>query len=176
LPAIAGYVPDQMVQAIAAFMDFCYIVRQYSFDEEDLIVLQDALERFETHRSIFQACGIRPSGISIPHIHALQHYKELIQLFGAPNGLCSSLTESKHITAIKKPYRHSNHNDALNQILIINQRLDNLSSYRNAYVTKGILLFYISFRNNISFTQFILIRVIQYHISTNRTRWSMGRY
>jgi hypothetical protein len=76
------------------------------------------------------------------------HYntmKSLFSLFGAPNGLCSSLTESKHITAVKKPYRWSNHNDALNQILIINQRLDNLISYRNAHVQK---VYYIIFNIN----------------------------
>lgn len=27
LPAIVSYVPDQMVQAIALFLDFCYLVR-----------------------------------------------------------------------------------------------------------------------------------------------------
>lgn len=132
-----------MVQAIAAFMDFCYIVRQYSLDEQDLEALQNALERFETHRSIFQTCGVRPSGISIPRIHALQHYKELIQLFGAPNGLCSSITESKHITAVKKPYRRSNRNEALYQILVINQRLDNLAAFRNAHNAEGTVIIYV---------------------------------
>ncbi|KAF8427570.1 hypothetical protein L210DRAFT_3614931 [Boletus edulis BED1] len=139
LPAIADYIPTQMVQAIAAFMEFCYIVRQYSLTEHDLKSLNSALQRFETHRSIFQTCGIRPSGISIPRIHALQHYEELIQLFGAPNGLCSSITESKHIKAVKKPYRRSNRNNALNQILITNQQLENLISYRNAHVAEGLL-------------------------------------
>jgi hypothetical protein len=109
-------------------------------DEGDLIALKDALQRFQTHCCIFQVCGICPSGISIPHIHALQHYEELIQLFGAPNGLCSSLTESKHITAVKKLYRQSNHNDALDHILIINQRLDNLISYINAHIAEGIFV------------------------------------
>ncbi|KAI6038103.1 hypothetical protein EDC04DRAFT_2868504 [Pisolithus marmoratus] len=30
LPAIAGYVPNEMLQALSAFMDFCYIVHQSS--------------------------------------------------------------------------------------------------------------------------------------------------
>ncbi|KAF8128403.1 hypothetical protein EV363DRAFT_1400566 [Boletus edulis] len=34
----------------------------------------------------------------------------MIRLFGAPNGLCLSIIESKHIKAIKEPYRQSNHN------------------------------------------------------------------
>ncbi|KAF8545891.1 hypothetical protein OG21DRAFT_1428433, partial [Imleria badia] len=48
-------------------------------------------------------------------------------LFGAPNGLCSSITESKHIKAVKQPYRRSNHHNALGQMLTTNQRLDKLA-------------------------------------------------
>ncbi|KAF8432343.1 hypothetical protein L210DRAFT_3414078 [Boletus edulis BED1] len=137
LAAVVDYIPPQMTQAIAAFMDFCYIIRQYSLDEQNLVALNNALERFQTHRTIFEDTGVRPSGISIPRIHALQHYTELIQLYGAPNGLCSSITESKHIAAVKKPYQRSNRNQALYQILIINQRMDNLASFRNARIAEG---------------------------------------
>ncbi|KAF9521566.1 hypothetical protein CPB83DRAFT_778511, partial [Crepidotus variabilis] len=35
--------------------------------------------------------------------HALSHYVLLIILFGASNGYCSSITESKHIKAVKEP-------------------------------------------------------------------------
>ncbi|KIM57144.1 hypothetical protein SCLCIDRAFT_131152, partial [Scleroderma citrinum Foug A] len=66
LPAIAGYVPDQMVQALAAFMDFCYIVRQSSLDEADLNALDNALQHFETECTIFETEEIRLDGISIP--------------------------------------------------------------------------------------------------------------
>lgn len=31
------------------------------------------------------------------------YYAYVITQFGAPNGLCSSITESKHIKAVKKP-------------------------------------------------------------------------
>ncbi|KAI6095772.1 hypothetical protein F5141DRAFT_1191198 [Pisolithus sp. B1] len=61
LPAIAGYVPNEMLQALSAFMDFCYTVCQSSL---------------------------------------------AIELFGAPNGLSTSIVESKHIHAIKRPYHH----------------------------------------------------------------------
>ncbi|KAJ6602598.1 hypothetical protein DFH09DRAFT_899515, partial [Mycena vulgaris] len=42
----------------------------------------------------------------------------------ATNGLCSSITESKHIKAVKKPYRHLNHN----RLLVANQCLDKLGA------------------------------------------------
>ena len=56
------------------------------------------------------------------------HYQHLIQQFGAPNGLCSSITESKHIKAVKKPWRRSNCFEALGQMLTTNQHLDKLAA------------------------------------------------
>ena len=138
LPAIADYVPSKMVQAIAAFMEFCYIVCQSTLDEADLIAMDKALKSFETERTIFEEVQICPNGISSPRIHALQHYQQLVQQFGAPNGLCTSITESKHIEAVKKPWRRSNHHKALlGQMLVTNQRLDNLAHFRANQFTKG---------------------------------------
>ncbi|KIJ17530.1 hypothetical protein PAXINDRAFT_72399, partial [Paxillus involutus ATCC 200175] len=138
LPAIVGLVPDRMVQAVSAFMDFCYIVRRSSLDEGDLNAMQDALERFETNRTVFVETGVQPNGISIPRIHSLKHYQSCIQEFGAPNGLCSSITESKHIRAVKRPWRRSNHYKALGQMLVINQRLDKLAYFRANRLAEGI--------------------------------------
>ena len=137
LPAIVDFVPSKMTHAIAAFMDFCYIVHQSSLDEADLEALDSALKRFEVERTIFEEVGIRPNGISIPCIHALQHYHQLIQQFGAPNGLCTSITESKHIDAVKKPWRKSNRHEALGQMLVTNQHLENIAYFRAKQITKG---------------------------------------
>ena len=57
----------------------------------------------------------------MPRQHSIIHYYALIRLFGAPNGLCSSITESKHIRAVKEPWRRSNRNEALGQMLITNR-------------------------------------------------------
>ncbi|KAH9037927.1 hypothetical protein EDB85DRAFT_1888285 [Lactarius pseudohatsudake] len=53
-------------------------------------------------REIFRTSGVRPKGFNLPRQHSMVHYVHLIQEFGAPNGLCSSITESRHITAVKK--------------------------------------------------------------------------
>ena len=53
------------------------------------------------------------------------HYRELIRKFGAPNGLCLSITESKHIEDVKCPYQHSNRFNALYQMI---QRLGQLNA------------------------------------------------
>ncbi|KAG2361322.1 hypothetical protein BDR07DRAFT_1238185, partial [Suillus spraguei] len=70
---------------------------------------------------------ISTENFSLSHQHSLQHYVLLIHLFGAPNGLCSSITEAKHIKAIKEPWRHSNQYKALGQMLITNRCLDKLA-------------------------------------------------
>jgi len=52
-----------MVQALAAFLDFCYIVCQSSLDEADLDALDNALHHFETEHVIFETEGICSDGI-----------------------------------------------------------------------------------------------------------------
>lgn len=120
-------------------MDFIYIARRDIIDTNDLIALDDALERFHNHRTIFQECGIRPTGFNLPRQHSLIHYHTHIQEFGAPNGLCSSITESKHIKAVKEPWRRSSRFNALGQMLLINQRLDNLAASRVDFASRGML-------------------------------------
>lgn len=139
LPAICGLVPDEIVKAIGAFLDFCYLVRRNDFDDTTLSNLDTALARFHQHREIFKTSGVRPKGFSLPRQHSLMHYRRNIELFGAPNGLCSSITESRHITAVKKPWRRSNHYKALGQMLVTNQRLDKLSAARADFVARGML-------------------------------------
>ena len=63
----------------------------------------------------------------------------MIREFGAPNGLCSSITESKHIKAVKIPWRRSNRYKALQQMLYINQRMDKLSAARLDFTRRGML-------------------------------------
>src|SRR6266487_3752783 len=96
-----------MIRAFSAFLDFCYIARHNVLTESSLDDLKDALRRFHLYRTIFQMTGVCPSGFSLPRQHSLVHYWNVIRLFGAPNGLCSSITESKHIKAVKEPWHRS---------------------------------------------------------------------
>ena len=110
-----------MVCALATFLDFCYLVRRNIIDESTLDAIDDALARFHRDHVIFEQAGVRPDGFSLPCQHSMKHYRLLIQLFGALNGLCSSITESKHIKAVKEPWRRSSHFEALSQMLVTNQ-------------------------------------------------------
>lgn len=120
-----------MVQCIVAFMDFCYLARRPSHTLETLQAMEEALERFHEYRVVFEEVGVRPDGFSLPRQHSLVHYVASIKLFESPNGLCSSITESRHITAVKRPWRRSGRNKkSLIYILRTNVRLSKLAALR----------------------------------------------
>ena len=80
--------------------------------------LEGALAQFHFHREAFIGTSrVNGDQVSLPQQHALKHYIHSIQLFGSPNGLCSSITESKYVKAVKEPWRCSNCFKALMQML-----------------------------------------------------------
>ncbi|KAH9039148.1 hypothetical protein EDB85DRAFT_2072572 [Lactarius pseudohatsudake] len=103
LPAIEGYVPNKMLYAVRAFLDFCYIARHNVISEITLTKLEDALAQFLEYRTVFQEEG------------------------------------AKHIKAVKEPWRRSNRNKPLKQILITNQRLDKLMAARIDFTQREML-------------------------------------
>ncbi|OSC97902.1 hypothetical protein PYCCODRAFT_1376275, partial [Trametes coccinea BRFM310] len=140
LPAIAQVLPPRIVRAISAFIEACYICRRNVVHESDLrgsfaLARQD----FHRHRAVFKETGVRPSGFSLPRQHSLEHYDQHIRNFGAPNGLCTSITEAKHIKAVKEPWRRSNRYEPLGQMLLTNQRLDKLAAARADFTARGML-------------------------------------
>ncbi|KAJ3914515.1 hypothetical protein F5877DRAFT_92682 [Lentinula edodes] len=139
LPAVAEYLPEDMTKCIASFLDFCYLVRRSDIDETALKSIENAIATFNHYRDIFQTSGVREH-FSIPRLHYVVHYPFSIMEFASLNGLCSSITESRHITAIKKPWRRSNRYNALSQMLLTNQCLDKLSALRSQLVENHLLL------------------------------------
>ncbi|KAH7904477.1 hypothetical protein BJ138DRAFT_991301, partial [Hygrophoropsis aurantiaca] len=138
LPAIEGHVPPEVVRTFRAFLEFCYLVRRNIITEDTLKQIQDALDRFHRYRKIFHRVGVVFT-FSLPRQHSMKHYPELIRQFGAPNGLCSSITECKHIKAVKQPYRRSSRFRALGQMLVTNQRLDKIAAARTDFTNRGML-------------------------------------
>ncbi|KIM53221.1 hypothetical protein SCLCIDRAFT_32081 [Scleroderma citrinum Foug A] len=114
------------------------MVRQNVITEQMLTEINDALERFHRYREVFRNSGVINS-FSLPWQHSMKHYNYLIRQFGAPNGLCSLITESKHIKAVKWPYRRMNRFQALGQMLLINQRLDKLAAACADFTERGML-------------------------------------
>ncbi|KAJ7241483.1 hypothetical protein B0H12DRAFT_1236970 [Mycena haematopus] len=138
LGTVAGYLPSDMVKCLSAFMDFCYLVRRNAISTVDLTTIKQSLDRFHHYRQIFITCGVRVD-ISLPRQHSLVHYIHFIQLFGSPNGLCSSITESKHIKAVKEPWRRSSRYNALSQMLVTLVRLDKLAALKALLTVRGML-------------------------------------
>lgn len=139
LSAITGHVPQEMVQAISAFIDICYLAWCSDLTEAMLKLFDIALAKFYEYWEVFHMTGVHPKGFSLPRQHALSHYHHLIQEFRAPNGICSSITESRHITAVKKPWRRSNRYEALGQMLLTNQWLDKLHAAQVDFIARGML-------------------------------------
>ncbi|KAI0671174.1 hypothetical protein C8Q78DRAFT_1069813 [Trametes maxima] len=137
LPAISGIVPSEIVRALSDFLEFCYFARRSHLTDSTLAQMDAARQRFNMHRQIFKATGIRPDGFSLPRQHSIEHYIQHIRNFGAPNGLCSSMTEAKHIKAVKEPWRRSNRYEALGQMLLTNQRLEKLSDARIDFAARS---------------------------------------
>ncbi|KAF7971987.1 hypothetical protein HWV62_19335 [Athelia sp. TMB] len=138
IAAIDGLVPDRVVCAVRTFVDFCYLARRNIHDTDSLEEMDKVLGEFHEHHKIFIELGIR-TDFNLPRQHSARHWTKLIREFGAPNGLCSSITESKHIKAVKRPWRRSKRYKALQQMLLINQRHDKLAAARIDFVRRGML-------------------------------------
>ncbi|KAI0364939.1 hypothetical protein BV20DRAFT_1056861 [Pilatotrama ljubarskyi] len=139
LPAISGIVPAEIVRTFAAFLEFCYLARRSHLTESTLAQMDAARRRFNESREFFRDHEVRSTGFSLPRQHSLEHYLQHIRNFGAPNGLCSSMTEAKHIKAVKEPWRRSNRFEALGQMLLTNQRLEKLSAARVDFTARGMM-------------------------------------
>ena len=136
--AIARYILSVMVRCISAFMDACYIARRNAIDSPSLEIFHCSVETFHQLRAAFVEAGIRTS-LSLPRQHALKHFYHAIHLFRSPNGLCSSITESKHIRAVKQPWRRSSRYHALTQMLKTLQRMDKMSVLHRRLEGSGML-------------------------------------
>ncbi|KAI0363452.1 hypothetical protein BV20DRAFT_1039932 [Pilatotrama ljubarskyi] len=152
LPAVAGYIPSKMVQALSAILDFCYLVRQPAITSADLLKIEAALLHFHEKHVIFEETGVHLIGFSLACQHALGHFPRLIQLF------------------VKKPWTHSNRYEVLGQMLLTKQRLNKLAAIWVDFTARGMLqgnichvcqtLFFLLFHTNFSKSRTILSLII----------------
>ncbi|KAK7029506.1 hypothetical protein VNI00_014539 [Paramarasmius palmivorus] len=138
LPAIAGRVPDGIVRTLASFIEVCHLIRRDVISEDTIRAISQQIEVFHRERAIFKDLDIKDT-FSLPRQHSLTHYPHLIAEFGSPNGLCSSITESKHISAVKEPWRRSSRNQPLGEMLVINDRMDKLEWAEVDFRSRGML-------------------------------------
>ncbi|EEB96621.1 hypothetical protein MPER_04215, partial [Moniliophthora perniciosa FA553] len=138
IAAINGYLDPKVVRCLSSFLEMCYIARKNTITESDLARFDAQLERFRDNRTVFLVPGVRDN-FDLPRQHALEHFVIAISRFGAPNGHCSSITESKHIIAVKQPWRRSSRNNALPQMLCTIHCTDELEALCRKFAERGML-------------------------------------
>ena len=128
LHAIEGHIPVEMVHTVHDLIELSYLIHHDVHNTESLKAIDDALKSFHMNCNIFKITGVVKS-FNYPHQHSLKHYVALIHAYGALNSLCSSMTENKHIKAVRKPWMCSSCYKALKQMLLMNQHLNKPSTF-----------------------------------------------
>lgn len=119
-------------------MDACYIARRNAISMSALELFQEHVAQYLELREVFVTSGVRDK-TAVPRQHTLSHYFLSIQLFGSPNGLCSSITKSKHKESTKGPWRWSNRYNPLPQMLRTLLRLEKITALSRIFASKGML-------------------------------------
>ena len=127
-----------MVHCFCTFLKFCYIAHSDTITEQTIERLEDTLTHFHQYCLIFQDTGVC-FNISLLCQHSMAHYSMLICLFGAPNSLCSSITESKHIEEVKGPWQWSNRYNVIFQMLVTIQCHEKLAASQADFEAWGML-------------------------------------
>jgi hypothetical protein len=127
-----------MVRSGRELLEMLYIVRADEHDDHSLANLRDHEQLYLQYREIFRTTGTREH-FNLPRQHALFHFRHNIEDFGSANGVCTTLSESKHKTAIKEPWRRTNQNAPIRQMLTINTRMDQLAACKVIFTMRGLL-------------------------------------
>jgi hypothetical protein len=113
-------------------------VRRNAITASDLEAFERHLSKFYELRTVFVETGVRVS-LSLPRQHSLIHYVSKIERFASPNGLCSSITESTHIRAVKEPWRRSSRSNPLRQMMKSISRGSKMTAIRRVFQNRGML-------------------------------------
>ena len=127
-----------MVQCVASLLDFAYLARHSEHDTHSLEAMEAALQQFHELREVFREAGVHDN-FALPCQHALVHYVESIRKFGSPNGLCSSITESMHIAAVKEIWQRSSRHDPIDQMVGCLTRLSKIAAAHVEFGHRGML-------------------------------------
>ena len=127
-----------MVKYICEFIECWYIAHRNTITSSDLDEFDKHLKQFHQLWDIFIKTGVC-TAISLPRQHSLMHYTSKIELFASPNGVCSSITVSTHITAVKKPWWCSNCNTPLLQMMQTISHLYKLNALHQVFENCGML-------------------------------------
>ncbi|GJF00252.1 hypothetical protein PsYK624_165340 [Phanerochaete sordida] len=139
---IAGGTDESALKAARALLDFIYLASLHSHTTSTLLALQRALDTFHEHKDAFIRLSAREqTHFNIPKYHMLEHYVELIILFGSADGFNTEWSERLHIDYAKEGYRASNKKDYIPQMtrwLSRQEAVDRFTIYVEWFQSRGV--------------------------------------
>jgi len=117
LGLVASNPNPRLVVVVRALMDFVYLASLQSHTSHTLLALRQVLDAFHLNKHVFIELGRRDSThFNIPKLHSLDHYEELIHLFGSADSFNTESPERLHIDFAKNAYCASNWKNYLKQM------------------------------------------------------------
>jgi hypothetical protein len=139
----ADAVPQAVLIAIRALMDFRYLVQAHQINDGGLERISAALDEFHTNKDAIITAGLRRgegkkviSNWYIPKLEFMQSIVPSIRNTGVPMQWTADVTEHAHITVVKDPARSSNNNNYDPQIC---RHLDRDEKCRRFDLATGLL-------------------------------------
>ncbi len=117
LALVAAHACKEVILAVRGIIDFIYLASLQSHTSTTLDLLHHSLDQFHANKYIFIELEARAQGhFNIPKIHSMEHYEDLIQLFGSADGYNTEAPERLHIDYAKDAYRATNRKDYMQQM------------------------------------------------------------
>ncbi|KAG1873270.1 hypothetical protein C8R48DRAFT_669873 [Suillus tomentosus] len=133
--------PARLVRATRSLLDFLYFAQLPVHSDSSIDALEMALDEFHANKGIFEDLGVH-NNFNIPKLHFLQHYAELIKLFGTTDNFNTEATERLHIDFAKDAYAATNHKDEFWQMMKWLERKEKVLQHAN----------FVLWRHNLSMT------------------------
>ncbi|KAG8699054.1 hypothetical protein FRC11_013984, partial [Ceratobasidium sp. 423] len=125
LPVVAGTEYDDFTRAARAIVDFQSRARLPELSDADLADLTNDLRIFHATKSVIIEAGARTAELGfdgITKLHMLLHFVEWVRRMGTLDGFNTEISERLHIDYVKKPWRGTNHVEAIEQMITHLQR------------------------------------------------------
>ncbi|KAG8703498.1 hypothetical protein FRC08_002802 [Ceratobasidium sp. 394] len=116
LGVMAGLVPNDVMPALRALLDFIYYAQLPAHTTTTISWLEDALRQFHDSKDVFIQHGTRKH-FNINKLHSMMHYAQSIRELGALDGYNTEGPERLHINFAKRAYKATNRNNFISQMV-----------------------------------------------------------
>jgi hypothetical protein len=120
-----GHSSGKLLRAVRGLLDFFYLAQYPMHSTKTLDQLESALQAFHDNKDIFVDLGIR-NNFCIPKLHALDHYRMYIELYGTTDNFNTEYTERLHIDLAKDAWRATNGKDEFPQMTLWLERREKI--------------------------------------------------